>query len=365
MRRFYATILLFALVLLQLPPAQADTEPRDRSPSAASEPTPAPSHPQEPVSDSDGSVHAAGDPAGPVAERVPLPPLSRDEICRMIERAAAEEALPPEFLARLIWQESRFDPQAVSPVGAQGIAQFMPRTANGRGLANPFDALPALFESAEYLAELRRQFGNLGLAAAAYNAGPKRLQDWLARRGGVSAETRNYVQLITGHPLEAWAAAEPPSAQDIAAEDFRCPETPKLAAQRYRRLLAEIVRRVRAEQAAKAEAEKKAAKLAAAEARKARGARLADRSGSKRNEARAQANGKPAKRSAVAIVADRASRGGRRGEARHGSSGRSKVAVSQRGPLNLKPGARRLRVAQASGDKRCSAARGRKSCREA
>ena len=69
----------------------------------------------------------------------------------MIERAANEEALPPEFFARLIWQESRFDPRAVSPVGAQGIAQFMPRTANGRGLANPFDALPALFESAEYL----------------------------------------------------------------------------------------------------------------------------------------------------------------------------------------------------------------------
>src|SRR5262249_27701724 len=53
--------------------------------------------------------------------------FSREEICQMIEEAANGEALPFEFLARLIWQESKFNPHAVSAAGAQGIAQFMPK----------------------------------------------------------------------------------------------------------------------------------------------------------------------------------------------------------------------------------------------
>src|SRR5713101_7799001 len=53
---------------------------------------------------------------------------SVDEICRTLAEAAADNDLPEEFFTRLIWQESRFDSGAVSPAGAQGIAQFMPRT---------------------------------------------------------------------------------------------------------------------------------------------------------------------------------------------------------------------------------------------
>ena len=68
---------------------------------------------------------------------------------------------------RLIWRESRFNPSAVSPKGAQGIAQFMPGTAGERGLLDPLNPVQALPKSAEFLAELRSQFGNLGLAAAA------------------------------------------------------------------------------------------------------------------------------------------------------------------------------------------------------
>src|SRR3954471_9759494 len=128
--------------------------------------------------------------------------VSRDGICQMIESAANGEALPFEFLARLIWQESKFNPQAVSPAGAQGIAQFMPRVATGRGLANPFEPAAALHESAEFLRELRDRFGNLGLAAAAYNAGPKRVQDWLAKRSVLPRETQQYVHIITGHRPE-------------------------------------------------------------------------------------------------------------------------------------------------------------------
>ena len=106
---------------------------------------------------------------------------SADSLCRALARAAADNGLPVEFLTRLIWLESRFNPDAVSPKGAQGIAQFMPRTASGRGLTDPFEPLMALREAASYLRELRTTFsGNLGLASAAYNAGPGRVEAWLS-----------------------------------------------------------------------------------------------------------------------------------------------------------------------------------------
>ncbi|HMM91442.1 lytic transglycosylase domain-containing protein [Bradyrhizobium sp.] len=133
-------------------------------------------------------------------------------MCLMIESAARESSLPLEFFARVIWQESRFQPGAVGPVTrsgarAQGIAQFMPGTANERGLLDPFNPVQALPKSAEFLAELRAQFGNLGLAAAAYNAGPRRVQEWLAGTGPMPQETRNYVAAITGSTVEDWAKA--------------------------------------------------------------------------------------------------------------------------------------------------------------
>jgi len=137
---------------------------------------------------------------------------TREAICLMIESAANANDLPLEFFARVIWQESRFQPNAEGPVTrngarAQGIAQFMPGTANERRLLDPFDPVQALPKSAEFLAELRTQFGNLGLAAAAYNAGPHRVQDWLAGKGQMPYETRNYVSVITGATVDDWAAA--------------------------------------------------------------------------------------------------------------------------------------------------------------
>ena len=135
---------------------------------------------------------------------------TREAICLMIESAAKANDLPLEFFARVIWQESRFQSDAVGPVTrrgqrAQGIAQFMPGTANERRLLDPFDPVQALPKSAEFLSELRKQFGNLGLAAAAYNAGPRRVQEWLAGSGHMPQETRNYVSAITGTTVEDWA----------------------------------------------------------------------------------------------------------------------------------------------------------------
>ena len=127
-------------------------------------------------------------------------------MCRLIEGAARAQQIPQDLLTRLIWQESSFRPRAVSPAGAQGIAQFMPGTARERGLTDPFDPEQAIPKAAEFVAHLAEQFGNLGLAAAAYNGGPARVSSWLAGQGGLPAETRNYVITVTGRSAEEWAA---------------------------------------------------------------------------------------------------------------------------------------------------------------
>ena len=142
-------------------------------------------------------------------------------LCRMIEAGAATHRLPVDFFTRLIWQESSFRPGVTSRAGAQGAAQFMPGTAAERGLADPFDPEQAIPKSAELLDELRRRFGNLGLAAAAYNGGPARVEAWLAGRGGLPWETRSYVSAITGRGAEDWAEESrrvgPPPPDDAAA----------------------------------------------------------------------------------------------------------------------------------------------------
>ena len=125
-------------------------------------------------------------------------------VCPIIDSSALAQHLPVAFLSGLIWQESNFRPAALSPVGARGIAQFMPGTAAERGLANPDDPEAAIPKAAELLASLRQRFGNLGLAAAAYNAGATRVASWLAGVGDLPPETRGYVMIVTRHPVEDW-----------------------------------------------------------------------------------------------------------------------------------------------------------------
>ena len=126
-----------------------------------------------------------------------------EDLCRAIELFSIEQSLPPAYFARLIWRESLFRADAVSHKGAEGIAQFMPGTAKLRGLDDSFNVVQALEASSRYLDELRSEFGNLGLAAAAYNAGENGLRNFL-RTGGLPLETRDYVFAITGHPVETW-----------------------------------------------------------------------------------------------------------------------------------------------------------------
>jgi hypothetical protein len=157
-------------------------------------------------------------------------PSVANELCPSLEQAAAENGLPFDFFVRVIWQESRFNALAVSPKGAQGIAQFMPTTADWRGLSNPFDVSAALKASASYLRDLRTRFGNLGLAAAAYNAGPQRVQDWLSARGGLPKETRHYVQIVTGHSADEWTGGTSRANLELP-EPMPCRDVPKVGFQ--------------------------------------------------------------------------------------------------------------------------------------
>ena len=188
---------------------------------ANSGPTLALARPSEPLS---AGVPAATTPNSlttPVPPR-PATPQATATLCGVLEAAARKDELPLGFFTRLIWRESRFDPAARSSAGAQGVAQFMPATAGERGLLDPFEPTRALEESAGYLRDLYRQFGNWGLAAAAYNAGPGRVSRWLAggAAGFLPQETIGYVAAVTGHDVEAWRGPQPP---ELTAEPgFSC-----------------------------------------------------------------------------------------------------------------------------------------------
>lgn len=137
-----------------------------------------------------------------------------DDLCRAIDHFAKRSELPPDYFARLLWRESLFRPDAVSPKGAEGIAQFMPGTAQARGLDNTFDVIQSLDAAAAYLSALRQRFGNFGLAAAAYNAGEGGLSRFLST-GRLPLETQDYVFAITGHPAETWKTNPPERAAPV------------------------------------------------------------------------------------------------------------------------------------------------------
>lgn len=134
-------------------------------------------------------AHAIADPARHAAG---IPPRYAAKIAEL----AARFDLSPSLLEALVWQESRWQEQAVSPVGAQGLAQLMPGTARYLGV-NPHDPFQNLEGGARYLREQLDRFGgDLEKALAAYNAGPGRVE----RAGGIPniRETKQYVAAIMG-----------------------------------------------------------------------------------------------------------------------------------------------------------------------
>lgn len=147
------------------------------------------------------------------------------DVCQAIEREAGRNDLDPHFLARLLWKESLFEANAVSPVGAMGIAQFMPGTADLVGLDDPFNPAKAIAASARYLRKLSDGFGNVGMAAVAYNGGENRAARYLAEGGSLPWETQDYVQAITGMTASNWRD------KSVRAPDLRLDkERPFLAA---------------------------------------------------------------------------------------------------------------------------------------
>jgi soluble lytic murein transglycosylase-like protein len=137
-----------------------------------------------------GAAASARPGASPAALPGWVPARYRAEIAA----AASANGIAPVLLAALLRAESGFDQRAVSPAGAQGIAQFMPATARGMGLADPFDPAQAIPAAARLLGGHLRAFGSVPLALAAYNAGAGAVR----RYGGVPPyrETQAYVARI-------------------------------------------------------------------------------------------------------------------------------------------------------------------------
>jgi hypothetical protein len=150
---------------------------------------------QHPARYDQGSWEPPGGDHGRVKHGLPsfVPPRFHDPIAR----AALRWNVPMNLLAAQLYAESGFNPFARSPAGADGIAQFMPGTADAYGLDNPFDAQEAIDAQAHLMSDLLREFGGkVALALAGYNAGAGAVE----RYGGVPpyAETRAYVAKILG-----------------------------------------------------------------------------------------------------------------------------------------------------------------------
>ena len=137
----------------------------------------------------------AAAPTKPVAKATPEP------ITGLIKQAASRYRLDPSLISSVIAQESSFDPQAVSPAGAQGLMQLMPDTARELNVTNAFDPAQNIDGGSRYLAGLiKRYHGDVKLALAAYNWGMGNLEH---QPDKMPAETRHYVASI----MQRWQAS--------------------------------------------------------------------------------------------------------------------------------------------------------------
>ncbi len=143
------------------------------------------------------------------------PSFVPDQYKAPVFKAAVGQDLPPQLLASALRQESGFDPNAVSPKGAQGIGQFMPPTAREMGLSDPFNPQQAIPASAAYLRQNIDKFGgSVPQGVAAYNAGPGRVAQAGGDMSRLPAETQQYVQNVMG-PATQTGAPLPPQQQQF------------------------------------------------------------------------------------------------------------------------------------------------------
>ena len=233
---------------------------------------------------------------------------SLDSLCNALLTSAQDNHLPVSFFANLIWQESRLQHDAVSRAGALGIAQFMPQVAVEVGLDDPFDPRQAIPASARFLRALHAHFGNLGFAAAAYNAGAHRVGEWLDHHRALPRETQTYVVRVTGRSVEAWRKAPAKESKLALVDRMPCRELPAFAELEQAQL-----RQARQMAEAQPWPEKTAAKVAGVRS----AARFAGRTAFARRLAAEPAAARKATRTVAAGKLARSLRGDRR-EAGHG-----------------------------------------------
>jgi soluble lytic murein transglycosylase-like protein len=112
----------------------------------------------------------------------------------LIEEASSRTGLPETLIAAVIETESGYRPDAVSSAGAQGLMQLMPGTARSLGVDDPLDPKENVLGGSEYLRKQLSRFGSVEKALAAYNAGPRAVEQF----GGIPPfrETQNYVRRV-------------------------------------------------------------------------------------------------------------------------------------------------------------------------
>ena len=135
-----------------------------------------------------------------------IPSSGDHDLDLIIFRAGVRNGVDPRFIHAVIWQESKYKPQARSHAGAQGLMQLMPGTARRFGCTNAYDTAANIEAGTKYLRFLLQRFnGNVSLALAGYNAGEGSVDKY----NGIPpfGETQNYVRIITSrygktyHPL--------------------------------------------------------------------------------------------------------------------------------------------------------------------
>lgn len=119
-------------------------------------------------------------------------------LVRYAQEASSATGVPRSVLLAVAWQESEFQPDAVSPKGAQGLMQFMPGTWERFGQGSPFDPQQALFAGARYLRYLYAKFHNWDLVFAGYNAGSQAVVSY-GYRIPPYQQTETYVPDVLRH----------------------------------------------------------------------------------------------------------------------------------------------------------------------
>jgi soluble lytic murein transglycosylase-like protein len=120
-------------------------------------------------------------------------------IDKAVEDAAKKYGVDKKLIMSVIKQESDFDPNSTSGVGAEGLMQLMPSTARELGVTNPYDVEQNVDGGTKYLKELLDMFGNTKLAVAAYNAGPGAVKSSGGNISALPNETKNYVSKVLGY----------------------------------------------------------------------------------------------------------------------------------------------------------------------